>query len=98
LRARGKNGVGVGRTQTARGMLTHVLRLRAGHVEVYRVHTPTDRHFVDAARLTAQFEALRAARDVADASPQQILECAILALDPCVPHRVEWREEMAQDA
>jgi hypothetical protein len=93
LRAHGRNGVGGGRTQTARGTLTHVLRLRAGHIDAYRVHTPTDRHFADAAPLTAQFSALRAAAGSADNMRlRQLLECAILALDPCVPHDVEWRE------
>jgi hypothetical protein len=92
LRARGKNDIGVGRTQTARGMLAHGLRLRAGHVDAYCVHTPTDRNFADAARLTAQFDTLCAAPDNAETSPRQMLECAILALDPCVPYRVEWRE------
>ncbi|MDR1350134.1 MAG: hypothetical protein LBJ59_05020 [Zoogloeaceae bacterium] len=94
LVARGKNGVGAGRTQTARGTLTHVLRLHAGRIGAYRVHTPTDRHFANAAPLTAQFNALCAIRreNADNASLRQILECATLALDPCVPHRLEWRE------
>jgi hypothetical protein len=91
LRMRGRNSIGAGGTQTARGALTHVLRLRAGRVDAYRVHTPTDRHFADAAPLSAQFSALRA-ESADDADPRQILECATLAHDPCVPYRIEWRE------
>ncbi|MDR0736754.1 MAG: hypothetical protein LBF51_08020 [Zoogloeaceae bacterium] len=93
LRARGGYGIGAGRTQTARGALTHVLRLRAGRIDAYRVHTPTDRNFANAAPLAAQFAALRAANaeSADDVGLRRMLECATLALDPCVPYRVEWR-------
>jgi hypothetical protein len=92
LCARGGKGVGAGRTQTARGMLIHGLRLCAGRIAAYHVRTPTDRHFADATHLTAQFNALRTASRSDNARLRQILECATLALDPCVPHRIEWQE------
>lgn len=82
----GGGGVGIGQVWTARGVLTHAVRLRDGQVVDYRVWAPTDRHFADAdglSRLLAgrSFPALAVAR--------QAVEQAILALDPCLPYELE---------
>lgn len=82
----GEDGCGVAQTATARGVLTHAVRLAAGRVAQYRVWAPTDAFFTDAQALSslldgAQFASLALAR--------QAIEQSILALDPCLPYTVE---------
>lgn len=86
MAAAGGEGWGVGQTLTARGVLTHGVRIEDGRVAAYRVWAPTDRHFADAGPLTdllndGSWPALGAAK--------QALEQAVLALDPCLPYTVK---------
>lgn len=84
--AAGGDGWGVGQTLTARGVLTHAVRLDGEQVAAYRVWAPTDCHFADAAGL----QALLAGRPVASATAaRRLVEQAVLALDPCLPFVVE---------
>jgi uptake hydrogenase large subunit len=82
----GNRGYGVAQTVTARGVLTHAVRLEAGRVTAYRVWAPTDAFFADARPLSGllngrQFASLASAR--------QAIEQGVLALDPCLPYTVE---------
>ena len=75
--------------ETARGILTHGVRLAAGRVADYRIWAPTDCLFADAGMLPGLLDApplnsVNAAR--------QLLDQAILALDPCVPYVVELKD------
>ena len=87
--AAGGGGWGVAQTITARGILTHGVRLAAGRVADYRIWAPTDCLFADAGMLPGLLDApplnsVNAAR--------QLLDQAILALDPCVPYVVELKD------
>ncbi len=89
LAGAGGNGWGVGQTLTARGVLTHAVHLVDGKVADYRVQAPTDNFFADAAALSSllanlEFTSLDQAR--------QVLNQAILALDPCLPYVVELQD------
>jgi coenzyme F420-reducing hydrogenase alpha subunit len=86
--AAGGGGWGVAQTITARGILTHGVRLAAGRVADYQIWAPTDCLFADAGMLPGLLDApplnsVNAAR--------QLLDQAILALDPCVPYVVELK-------
>jgi hypothetical protein len=81
----GGAGWGVGQALTARGVLTHALRIEEGRVSKYFVWAPTDRHFADGSGLAA----LLAGVPAEDAkSARRVLEQAVLALDPCLPYVV----------
>lgn len=88
LAAAGQGRWGVGQTLSARGILTHAVHLdhERGRVIDYHIWAPTDAHFADAAGL-AQLLAGQcfASREAA----RQALTQAVLALDPCLPFRVE---------
>jgi coenzyme F420-reducing hydrogenase alpha subunit len=84
--AAGESGWGVGQTLTARGVLTHAVRLEGGRVADYRVWAPTDGHFADAKDLSAL---LTGTRWTDGAAARQALAQAVLALDPCLPHTIE---------
>jgi hypothetical protein len=85
----GGNGWGVAQTPTARGALTHAVRLDAGRVAKYRVWAPTDTFFADAAALSGLLDGRQfAAPDEA----RRALDQAILALDPCVPYVLELND------
>lgn len=79
---------GVGQTLSARGILTHAVHLdhERGRVIDYHIWAPTDAHFADAGGL-AQLLAGRtfSSRDAA----RQALTQAVLALDPCLPFRID---------
>lgn len=82
----GGNGWGVAQVLTARGVLTHAAHVVDGKVANYRVQAPTDSFFADAVALSSllgkgDFASLDQAR--------QVLNQAILALDPCLPYEVE---------
>lgn len=82
----GGDGWGVGQALTARGVLTHAVRLEEGKVKAYRIWAPTDCHFVDARGLTQMLaDSLWETHEAA----RQGLERAILALDPCLPYEIE---------
>jgi len=86
LAAAGGDGWGVAQTVTARGVLTHAVRLDARAVTRYRVVAPTDVLFADAAALCGLLD------DRRFASPDEAkreLDLAVLALDPCLPHTLE---------
>ena len=86
LGAAGGNGWGVAQTFTARGVLTHAVRLEARRVTQYRVTAPTDVFFADAGALSGLLAGQRfASSDEAKRS----LDLAVLALDPCVPYVLE---------
>lgn len=88
LIAAGGDGTGVGQVLTARGVLTHAVRVAAGRVDRYTVRAPTDRHFADASGLA---ELLRPLVCTEPAAARPIVEQAVLALDPCLPYTVEVR-------
>lgn len=84
--AAGNGGSGIGQALTARGVLTHGVRIEDGRVAAYRVWAPTDRHFADARCLEALLQGgtwsnIEAAK--------QAVEQAVLALDPCLPYTVK---------
>jgi hypothetical protein len=86
LTAAGGNGWGVAQAVTARGVLTHAVRLDAGAVSHYRVVAPTDVLFADSSALCGLLA------DRRFASPDEAkrwLHLAVLALDPCLPHVLE---------
>ena len=86
LAAAGGNGWGVAQTVTARGVLTHAVRLKARMVTQYRVTAPTDVFFADAGALSGLVDGRRfASSDEAKRS----LDLAVLALDPCLPYVLE---------
>ena len=71
---------------TARGVLTHAVRLEARTVMQYRVTAPTDVFFADAGALSGLLAGQRfASSDEAKRS----LDLAVLALDPCLPYVLE---------
>jgi len=87
--AAGDGGWGVAQTITARGILTHAVHVEDGRVVRYRVVAPTDVHFADAAALTE----LLAGRPANSAeNGRQLLEQAVLALDPCLPYTLELND------
>jgi len=79
-------GWGVGQTLTARGVLTHAVRLEAGRVADYRVWAPTDGHFANAQGLATL---LAGARWTDGAAARRSLAQAVLALDPCLAYTRE---------
>lgn len=87
--AAGDAGWGVAQTITARGILTHAVHVEDGRVVSYRVVAPTDIHFADAAALT---ELLAGRRVDSVESGRQLLEQAVLALDPCLPYTLELND------
>lgn len=80
-------GWGIAQTLTARGVLTHAVQLQQGKVREYRIHAPTDALFADAAPLAALLAPLPPPASAESA--RQMLEQAILALDPCLPYTLE---------
>lgn len=89
VEAAGHEGWGVGQTLTARGVLTHAVHVVDGKVASFRVQAPTDTYFADAGPLAAllgncRFTGLDQAR--------QVVNQAILALDPCLPYVVELHD------
>lgn len=79
-------GWGIGQTLTARGLLTHAVKLENGTVREYQIWAPTDLLFADARALTGllaeyAFPSMEEAR--------HIIGLAVLALDPCLPFVVE---------
>lgn len=84
--AAGGGGLGLAQSATARGVLTHAVRVADGRVTDYRVLAPTDAFFRDAAGLSGLFAGVAVAtRDAA----RRRLEQAVLALDPCLPYQLE---------
>lgn len=77
-------GEAVARVNTARGMLTHAVRLDArGRIDDYRIVAPTDVQFHPQGGFALECQSWC----VADAvSGQRLLHALVLALDPCVPH------------
>jgi len=89
LAAAGGDGLGVAQSLTARGVLTHAIALRDGKVARYHLEAPTDASFAGPAKLAAL---LADRRYTTAATARQGLEAAILALDPCLPYEVEWKD------
>jgi len=87
--AAGGDGWGVAQTITARGILTHAVHVEDGRVLRYRVVAPTDIHFADAAALT---ELLAGRQAESPEAARQLLEQAVLALDPCLPYTLELND------
>lgn len=89
LATAGGEGWGVAQTLTARGVLTHAAHVVDGKVASYRVQAPTDGYFADATALSSLLGNLEfASLDQA----KQVLNQAILALDPCLPYEVELND------
>jgi len=87
--AAGGDGLGVGQSVTARGILTHAIAIEQGKVKRYHLEAPTDACFAGSQALAA----LLAGRSFESAGAARIaLETAILALDPCLPYEVEWKD------
>ncbi len=87
--AAGGDGWGVAQTITARGILTHAVHVEDGRVLRYRVVAPTDIHFADAAAL---IELLAGRQAESPEAGRQLLEQAVLALDPCLPYTLELND------
>jgi hypothetical protein len=86
LAAAGGDGWGVAQTVTARGVLTHAVRLEAHTVRQYRVTAPTDVFFADAGALSGLLDG----RSFASSNEaKRSLHLAVLALDPCLPYVLE---------
>lgn len=89
LVAAGGDGFGVAQSVTARGLLTHAIAVEQGRVKRYHLEAPTDACFAGREALAA----LLAGRRFDAAAAARIgLETAILALDPCLPYAVEWKD------
>jgi Ni,Fe-hydrogenase I large subunit len=89
LATAGGEGWGVAQTLTARGVLTHAAHVVDGKVASYQVQAPTDGYFSDASALSSLLDNLEfASQDQA----RQVLNQAILALDPCLPYDVELND------
>lgn len=86
LAAAGNNGFAIGQALTARGILTHALKVVDERVADYRIWAPTDGHFAEATRLGALLAGRRF--DSPDAA-RLGMEQAVLALDPCLPYSLE---------
>lgn len=80
------HGWGAAQTLTARGALTHAVRMAQGRVQDYRIWAPTDLYFADASALSAL---LADAAFDSPAQARQALAHAVLALDPCLPFDTE---------
>jgi hypothetical protein len=89
LAAAGDSGWGVAQVLTARGVLTHAVSVDNGRVTRYRVQAPTDESFATAAPLAGLLAGQRFALAT---EARRVLEQAILALDPCLPHVVELED------
>lgn len=85
----GDDGWGIGQTLTARGILTHAVHVVDGKVASFRVQAPTDSYFADSGPLAALLENCQFTS--ADQA-RQVLNQAILALDPCLPYVVELQD------
>lgn len=81
------DGVGTGIADTARGRLTHWVRLEAGRVADWRVAAPTDWTFHPAGAFT------RGLVGVGADEARRLAPIHVLALDPCVPCAVSFHEE-----
>ena len=89
LTAVGGDGLGVAQSVTARGILTHAIAVEQGRVKRYHLEAPTDACFAGREALAA----LLVGRRFDTAAAARIgLETAILALDPCLPYEVEWKD------
>lgn len=89
LTAVGGDGLGVAQSVTARGILTHAIAVEQGLVKRYHLEAPTDACFAGREALAA----LLVGRRFDTAAAARIgLETAILALDPCLPYEVEWKD------
>lgn len=75
---------------TARGTLTHRLVAQEGRLCDYRIVAPTDKHFANPTALTRLLEGQGRVPDAEKA--KQILNWAVLALDPCVPYTLRLEE------
>lgn len=89
LSAIGDGPHGVAQCLSARGILTHAITLDGEKVAKYHLEAPTDACFTSPVSLSTllagtHFDNRTQAR--------QGLETAILALDPCLPHEVEWND------
>lgn len=85
----GGDGWGIGQTNTARGVLTHAVHVGDGRVVNYRVWAPTDGYFADAGALAALLEGEPVTNSL---SARQLIDRAVLALDPCLPYVVELND------
>lgn len=86
LAACGEAGRGVAQVLTARGVLTHAVRLADGVVADYRVQAPTDAFFANGDYLAG----LLAGQVFADSTAaRRGVEQAILALDPCLAYQLQ---------
>lgn len=84
--AAGGGGLGVGQAATARGVLTHLAILADGKVADWHIRAPTDRLFATPGPLAT----VLGDDPLPDAgAARKALELAVLALDPCLPWRVE---------
>lgn len=82
-------GRGTAVVTTARGLLVHEVSVGAGRIERYGIHTPTDCNFAARGAYVAHVEG----RPVADAGAAvRLADLWALALDPCVPYRIELAE------
>ena len=79
-------GIGMAGVETARGLLLHVVRLRAGRVDQYRIIAPTEWNFHPDGSLPQALAALPPGPDLATYA-RHLCE----SLDPCVAYAIEVR-------
>ena len=77
------NGLGI--AETARGRLAHVVTLKEGLVDKYRIVSPTRWNFAENG---IAVRCLGSMRDGTDAARVEQAELVIGAIDPCVAHHV----------
>ena len=86
LRVERRNGENQVTVNTARGELTHRAEVCDGRVIRYAIEAPTDRLCAEGARLREWVETVPCATL---AAAERLGRAAVVALDPCVPYRLE---------
>ena len=76
---------GYGYVETARGRLIHIVVLRGGRVDSYRILSPTRWNFSENG---IAFRCLEALPDCDDTARIELADLVVGAIDPCVSHRV----------
>lgn len=84
--SRAAGGAGIGIVEAARGLLVHTVRLADGHVDDYRIVSPTDWNF-DKRGVAARCLATLEGHDNAE-EKVRLAHLVVNAIDPCVAYEV----------
>ncbi len=79
------DGAGLSVVQTARGMLLHQVKIKAGHVAEYLIVAPTEWNFHPQGALTGMI----GLQENDKAQLMEIVKLFVLSLDPCVEYEIE---------